>query len=272
MSPLGNGLEYLRSSYEEHGYVVLRAILDESEISSLARYVERIYAIWTKDNAAELTRHDLVNMHSLTDPQYFQSLPSQRVAFFEAIANAKLTQVVDAIFGSGIYFHNTQLFFNPQRNDFLPYWHRDMQYGPNDEQTQIAALEDMVSLHVRLPLQDERGVELIPGTHARWDTKLEKEVRFERNGHKNSEQLPNSKLIELQAGDVLIFSAQMIHRGNYALNPSRLALDLCIGKPHSLTSEFIDERAQPTAAELEKISNRHWYATAKNHFQGEAKH
>ena len=56
--------------------------------------------------------------------------------FFEAIASVKLTEVLEIMFGSGIHFHNTQLFFNPSNKTRLPYWHRDMQYSPIEDAIQ----------------------------------------------------------------------------------------------------------------------------------------
>ena len=140
-----------------------------------------------------------------------------------------------------------------------------MQYSPLSDDIQKAEQNNMVSLHIRIPLVKEKGVEIIPGTHKRWDTELERNVRFELNGHNNNEQLPNAKLIELDVGDILIFSSQMIHRGNYQLNDSRKALDLCVGKYHHLTFGFLDKQVLPTKEEMELIKNNQWYICAINY-------
>jgi ectoine hydroxylase-related dioxygenase (phytanoyl-CoA dioxygenase family) len=110
----------------------------------------------------------------------------------------------------------------------------------------------------------EAGLELIPGTHKRWDTELEKNVRFERNGHRNSEDLPGAVLVELDPGDIVIFDAQMIHRGNYRLNKMRIALDLCVGMPHPFTAKYLDENVLPSEREMEAIRNNRWYMRARN--------
>ena len=106
-------------------------------------------------------------------------------------------------------------------------------------------------------------MELVPGTHQRWDTTLEREVRFGHNGRHNYEALPNAQLISLQVGDVLIFSAEMIHRGNYALNPTRKALDLCLGKPHPFMTQYLDPELLPTDADLQHIRNTSWYQASR---------
>jgi hypothetical protein len=167
------------------------------------------------------------------------------------------------MFGSDIHFHNTQLFFNPSNVECIPYWHRDMQYSPIEDSVQCEEQKEMLSLHIRIPFIEEKGVEIVTGTHRRWDTELERDVRFELNGHRNSESLPGSELIDLARGDILIFSAQMIHRGNYELNPARKAFDLCVGKYHPLASGFLDPRVLPKDEEIDNIANNHWYRLAR---------
>ena len=139
-----------------------------------------------------------------------------------------------------------------------------MQYSSIDDAIQCDEQSKMLSLHVRIPLVEEKGVEVVTGTHKRWDTDLERKVRFELNGHKISEALPGADLIDLIPGDVLIFNAQMIHRGNYALNTTRKALDLCVGKYHPLAARFLDESVLPTTEEIENIENNKWYTLARD--------
>ncbi len=249
--------------YDEYGYAVLRNFFSDIEISSIDTHVDRIYKGWVSENEAEIFNNKLVNMHSLTSSEHFQGLPVERAMFFEVIASVKLTETIEKIFGAGIHFHNTQLFFNPSNKERLPYWHRDMQYSPIDDSIQNDEQLKMLSLHVRIPLVEEKGVEIVTGSHKRWDTELEHAVRLELNGHKNSEPLPNAVLIHLTPGDVLIFNAQMIHRGNYDQNPTRKALDLCVGKYHPLTADFLDERVLPKEEELQNIANNQWYKLAQ---------
>lgn len=254
--------------YAKYGYVVLRGFFNSEEISMLNKHVDRIYQTWQSENEAAIFENKLINMHSLTSSEYFQEASGQRVEFFELITSLKLTDTLESMFGSGIHFHNTQLFFNPSNLERLPYWHRDMQYSSIDESAQREELSTMLSLHVRIPLIDEQGIEVVSGTHGRWDTELERKVRLELDGHKNSEPLPNSELIALAQGDILIFSAQMIHRGNYELNATRKAFDLCVGKYHPLASGFLDPRVLPTDEEVDKIVNNQWYKLARDITKG----
>lgn len=249
--------------FGKDGYVVLRNFFQQNELNGLSEIVDRIYDQWLAENYTDFAKHHIINMHSLTNAKYFRDRREERVLFFEYIASQKLTELIDHVFGVGIYFHNTQLFFNPADRNKRPYWHRDLQYSTIDDKTLAVEQPNMTSLHVRVPFLAEKGVELIPCTHKRWDTEIERDVRLEKNGHKNSEDLPDSVLIELRPGDLLIFDAQMIHRGSYQHDDERKALDLCVGKYHPLTFEFLDTDNLPDDDEIDSIDNNAWYKLAK---------
>ena len=249
--------------FEQDGYVVIREFFAQAAIEDLSGVVDRVYQKWLERNHSDYINHGLINMHSLTHPGYFHDRQAERLRFFEFLTPPKLTTLIDRMFGEGMYFHNTQLFFNPIDREKAPYWHRDMQFSPVDDQSQASEQSEMVCLHIRIPLVEESGVELIPGTHCRWDTVLERDVRFEKNGHKHNEDLPGAVRIALQPGDILVFSGQMIHRGNYRANRTRKALDLCVGKYHRFTFEFLDEHNLPTEGEMEYVQNNEWYKRAR---------
>ncbi len=52
-------------------------------------------------------------------------------------------------------------------------------------------------------------LELIPCSHKRWDSELERNVRLELQVYSNCEELPEAVLIELDPGDVLIFHSHL---------------------------------------------------------------
>lgn len=251
-----------KSEFDNHGYVVAKSLLSPAEIGQLSTIVDRIYHQWLKDSRTAFIEEQLVNMHSLTCPKYFQGHETERLSLFRLMASEQLVSLLGQVVGDGLYFHNTQLFFNPFENKRVPYWHRDLQYSAIDDAALAAEQANLLALHVRIPLVPEHGLELIPGTHKRWDTDLERDVRLELNGHHNGEALPGAVLIGLEPGDVLIFHAQMIHRGNYLRNDSRKALDLCIGKPHPLTLPYLDKNTLPTEAEMNCIDQAGWYHAA----------
>lgn len=252
----------LREDYQRDGYVILRDFLSPKELLLLNELVDEVFTQWQAKYAEEIRQHRLINMHSLTYAEYFADQPEQRVNFFKAIAPTKLVELLDEIFERDIYFHNTQLFFNPEDADQAPYWHRDLQFSPIEDEVQRTSQAELLSLHVRIPLVKEQGLGLIPGSHRRWDSTIEKQVRFEVDGHQNSESLPDAVVLELEPGDIVIFNAQMIHRGHYEGNEVRKALDLCVGAAHELTCSALDPANLPSEKELELLPHDVWYHRA----------
>jgi hypothetical protein len=149
-------------------------------------------------------------------------------------------------------FLNTQLFFNPVNKDQNNYWHRDPQYHLSLAQ-QKAILSSFDVIHFRLPLMNEPGIELVPGTHKRWDTNDELNVRLAQNNRESSEPLSQGKVIKLSAGDLLIFSANMIHRGLYGME--RLAFDLLFCSPEPSVLAFVADNCLPDKSTVESLDD-----------------
>ena len=251
-----------KRQYDENGFIILRDFLSTKELLRLNELVDDVHSQWLDQNREAFEEQGLINMHSLTQAHYFHNEPENRRRLFKAISPAKLVELLDEVFECEIHFHNTQLFFNPHNAEQLPYWHRDMQFSPVPEEQLRDAQSELLSLHVRIPLVKEVGLELVPGTHKRWDTELERQVRLELDGHKNSEDLPGALLLDLEPGDLVVFNAQMIHRGHYTDNNTRKVLDLCVGKSHPLLHGSLDTSNLPTAEELEQLKCDHWYRRA----------
>ena len=249
--------------FNRQGFLLLEGFFGKEKISELHETIDPIFIQWRNGAYKNIIEQELINMHSLTHIDYFNHNKEDRIRFFTALLPPSLTTLIDRMFGEGLYFHNTQLFFNPINNRKMPYWHRDLQYSSIEDAEQAREKDSLLTLHIRIPLVEEVGVELISGTHRRWDTVLERDVRFQINGHVQTEDLPHSTLISMKPGDILIFSGQMIHRGCYHRNSSRMALDLCVGKYHPFTVSFLDPRTLPSDEEMEQISNNAWYKRAK---------
>jgi ectoine hydroxylase-related dioxygenase (phytanoyl-CoA dioxygenase family) len=250
-------------TYEKEGFVLRRRLLSSDTVACLLAIGERVHAQWLQEHAEEAHKHDLINSSGLTATRYFQPpFDSERRIFFDALADNALWDLLTAVFGDDLYFHGTQMFFNPLGGR-RPYWHRDLQYMSYDESRQRMLLGELCNLHVRIPLRSERDFMLVPGSHARWDTDLEREVRLEGSGHHSWEELPSATTLDLDPGDTLIFSAHMLHRGTYDGNNSRLSLDLMLGKPHAAMLMTLDLQELPTAGEFGALRHPQWFARAR---------
>ncbi|MFQ3176844.1 MAG: ectoine hydroxylase-related dioxygenase (phytanoyl-CoA dioxygenase family) [Psychromonas sp.] len=239
----------LKTTYDEQGYFVIRDYFNAAEISSLRKVILKFHASWKDDNEI-FYREEAFNSSLITGSQYLAF--SDRVKLFDFISSKKIMKIVESVIAADPAFMNTQLFFdpvNPQQKDF---WHRDCQYD-YDIEDQKKVIHGTQVLHLRVPLFDEPGMELVPGTHKRWDSDEEFNVREEIKGRVSSDNLSSGHKIELAAGDLLVFSADMIHRGLYGLD--RLALDILVFDSAGNYADYVDDDCLPDTAMLDKISD-----------------
>jgi len=239
----------LKTKYDEQGYFVIRDYFNASEISSLREVVLKFHQLWKKDNA-EFYKEVAFNSSLITGSQYLD--PDDRVKLFNFISSKKVMTVVDAVIKMKPAFMNTQLFFNPINPELKDFWHRDCQYD-HDVDVQKIVIHETQVLHLRVPLFDELGMELVPGTHKRWDSEEEFNVRQEEKGRMSNESLSTGKQIKLAAGDLLVFSADMIHRGLYGMD--RLALDILVFDSSGDFVDYVDDDCLPDSSMIDKIDD-----------------
>jgi ectoine hydroxylase-related dioxygenase (phytanoyl-CoA dioxygenase family) len=239
----------MKEIYQEKGYVLIRNFLSDKEVLELRTILNEFHHLWQQKNSS-FYAETAVNSAYLTSGEFLNA--EQRNRLFDFTASNKVMNLVNELIPKEACFLNTQLFFNPVNDEQNNYWHRDPQYHLSIEQQQ-AALTLFDVIHFRLPVMDEPGIELIPGTHKRWDTTEELGVRLEQNGHKNNQSLSQGETIKLFAGDLLIFSANMIHRGLYGLE--RLAFDILFCPPEASVIKFVSDDCLPSENILKNIEN-----------------
>ncbi|WP_100658364.1 phytanoyl-CoA dioxygenase family protein [Alteromonas flava] len=241
--------EALQQNIEKLGFHVQRNYFDASELNVLTNIVERFHQAWIQDNQAFYHQRAINSAH-LTAAKYLNE--SERLILFQFIGSEKVNRIAQQIMSQGYAFMNTQLFFNPVNADQPNYWHRDGQYHLNLEQQQ-GSLQGPEVYHLRIPLFAEPGIELVPGTHRRWDTPHELAVRLQQKGHCNYEPLPDAQALPLGRGDLLIFNGNLIHRGLYGMN--RMALDILFCHPCPELLQFVDDDCLPPQSLINKLEN-----------------
>jgi len=244
-----DNLSQLNSKYSDQGYFVIRNYFNASEVSALRKVVLRFHQLWKEDNEV-FYQEEAFNSSLITGSQYLAS--EDRFVLFNFISSQKIMTVVDVVIPNAPAFMNTQLFFNPVNPQLKDFWHRDCQYD-HEVEAQKLAIQNTQVLHLRVPLFDELGMELVPGTHKRWDNDEEFSVRQEIKGKVSSDSLTTGKKIALEAGDLLVFSADMIHRGLYGLD--RLALDILVFDSAGDFVDYVDDDCLPDISMLDKIKD-----------------
>jgi ectoine hydroxylase-related dioxygenase (phytanoyl-CoA dioxygenase family) len=236
--------------FAKQGYLKLSQFLSSDELNKLTKVVNKFHQSWINSNH-EFYQAKAINSAFLTSNQHLSS--GDRFALFEFVSQPRIVSLVNEMFKADAVFMGTQLFFDPVNSKQHNYWHRDPQYHLTEDEQRLA-LSGPDVLHFRLALKDERGIEFVPGSHKNWDTEEELAVRLEKNGRKSHESISSGVEVPMAAGDLLVFSANMIHRGLYGLN--RLALDIlyCERSPELL--EFLQSDCMPTSEELDRLENK----------------
>jgi len=239
----------IMSDYAANGYVVVKGQFQERELEKVRAVLQDFHEAWQQKNAA-FYAEKAVNSAYLTGTEYLGE--AGRNVLFHFIGSSRLMDIAASVIKGRPTFMNTQLFFDPVNKAQKNYWHRDPQYHLSvGEQKEALSGPDVV--HFRVPLVDEPGIELIPGTHRRWDSDEELAVRLERSGRKNYDNLPGGIKVALAAGDLLVFSANMIHRGLYGTD--RLSLDVLLCGPEPGLIKYARDDCLPCREVLSSLEN-----------------
>lgn len=117
---------------------------------------------------------------------------------------------------------DVQYFHEQTRRDWDGDWHRDSQFRQPDPEVERTIVQTTTAVHFRIALEDDDRLEIVPGSHARWDTP--EELRLRKGGHRTA-PMPHGARVVLRAGDACVFHAWSIHRATYRRDPPRRTLD-----------------------------------------------
>jgi ectoine hydroxylase-related dioxygenase (phytanoyl-CoA dioxygenase family) len=235
--------ENLREQWEEEGYVVLREIFDDARTAQLLTITDAILTQWRTENPETGKPGggpDATVMRHLNHSGYVRRPPNWLPALMDAVADPKILDIARTIMGEEPLFRCTSLFFNPLAGGKDGNWHRDSQFGaPDDakEQGIIAQLaRSGTSIQMQIALVPSEDVEYVPGSHLRWDTPEEYQIRKADGGvHNRANDMPGAVRLALNAGDAALFNPYGLHRGRYHTEPLRRTLMLTYTKtsaPH----------------------------------------
>lgn len=238
-------------SYKENGYLLLENFFTETDLQAIEKILYKFHEKWMVDNASSFEK-GVLNSHSLTSGNYLDM--EEKTALFQFISQQSIQEIIDTIYTDKPVFLNTQLFFDPKDNSQKNYWHRDIQYTGLTVEEQKQAIKHQDVVHFRIPMKAELGIELIPKTHREWDLPHEFDVRNSLNNSKPSHDLERGKTIQLKRGDLLVFSANMIHRGIYGKDRFSFDVIFCSNIPE--IKRFIDQNNYPSEKILKKLKNK----------------
>ena len=234
-----------QSLYQQQGFLHLPGFYRPHELADLNTVLLKHHQAWLIQHQAAY-QNGLINSHSLSADSALTE--QDKTVLFQTIAAPALLAQLATIFPQAPRFLNTQLFFDPYHSNQRNYWHRDVQYTGLNEAAQRNVILQQNVVHCRIAMRPELGIELIAGSHQRWDSDQEYAVRMGKPPYRPHDDLPHTIRVPLQTGDVLLFSANMLHRGVYGQN--RLAFDTIYCDDHLDLLAHRSDHTLPNAAQL----------------------
>ena len=220
--------------YQQEGYVIIPQLFNRQRVNELRLICNRALALWFERFPRYKQRPRQKNCSELTDLYYFKSDREQLIFLLNTIANPRVLSILKSICNCKLLFHDLQYFFNPLHTSWRGDWHRDGQAIAPDDATEKCKLFDVSDrfIRVNIALIPDNNLEIVPGSHNRWDTIKELEIRKELNGKKNnSNAMPGATRIILNSGDAVFFDGFGIHRGNYFVDKPRRTIAMLYSSP-----------------------------------------
>ena len=241
--------EALDTRFTEDGYVIVRGAYSD-QLRELRRICEgalaRFVTTGTEDNQPSGRNYSArarMLIH-LNHPDYHREQPADLATLLNAVAGEEAIAIATAILAEPPLFMQCNLYVEPPRESWVGGWHRDCQYDKfdlrPDEDTERIILSEAVparEVHMHICLCDSAATEIVPGSHNRWDTPEEYEVRVNDYW---SDAMPGREPIRLQAGDLAFFHVNSIHRGLYSRRKRRRTIAVTWGtasRPRPATRE-----------------------------------
>jgi hypothetical protein len=222
MSSRPNPIELLN----RQSFVVLPQFLEPRDRIELRRACDTALE-WSRAHCAE-TSHTTPRISLLTQASSFDQGTAVLAPILAFASSARVCALLDT---AGVpQLKDAHYYHEQTKHDWDGDWHRDSQFVRSDPDLERELVTSAWSVHVRVALEDDDRLEVVPASHARWDTA--EELRIRRGSHRATDQMPNAVRIFLRAGDACLFHAWAIHRATYRRTPIRRTLDLLYASTH----------------------------------------
>ncbi|XYH95901.1 phytanoyl-CoA dioxygenase family protein [Sorangium sp. So ce1128] len=213
-------------SFRAHGFFVVRAFLDVVERTELRRACD-VALLRTRALSRE-TGHSTPRISLLTDgATCFHDDPRALERIVAFVGSPRVCALLSGLALPGEEdmprLKDAHYYHEQTRRDWDGDWHRDSQFGQPDPEIERTIVATTTSVHFRAALEDDDRLEIVPGSHARWDTP--DELRIRRGADRTTPDMPNAARVVLRAGDACVFHAWSVHRATYLRAPLRRTID-----------------------------------------------
>jgi hypothetical protein len=197
-------------------------VLDIAQTTRLRRTCDQVLEQWRRRDpqTGRASDPNATVMRHLNHPDYFVGGAPGLGDVFELAAHPKLLDLARTLLGEEPMFRCTSYFMNPLEISLDGEWHRDSQYETADEASErelvLRGGDTGAGVQLQVALVPSDDVEIVAGSHLRYDTPEEYAIRRADGGKNNrSNSMPGSTRAALAAGDAAAFNSLAVHRGRY---------------------------------------------------------
>ena len=215
--------------YHEHGWVILRGLLDSTEVEKIHAMTRRIEDEvqggaddFTRDGAHyNFERVNGTELKSISGPGEVRQGVLRKIQepflnekdFVDVCSSEKVLDCVEQVIGETIYYHSSKLMFKPPHGGRQKPWHQDFAYWPDMKGKQMTVWFAID------PATKENGC------IQAWDYSHKKGLIQHHGGELqiSEDMVPKEEIVfaEMEPGDVLFFDVLTFHSSapNHSENP-----------------------------------------------------
>jgi ectoine hydroxylase-related dioxygenase (phytanoyl-CoA dioxygenase family) len=256
----------LADQYIEHGWVKVEQVVPAGKTAELRRICDNVTNQFLNLNPETGKPGDPDGhvMRHLENPCYFADARQDRLTLLETVAMPEIIDIITGILGEAPLFRTTSFWYNPVNQHLNGNWHRDAQFIYPDEEEEKAVVlgaQPQRGMQLMLALVDTEDNEYVPGSHSRWDTEKEYEIRKgSEMANCTRDDMPGARRFRQAPGDILTFNAYGLHRGRYHADKLRRTMmfsytihdaareDTFTDTPWFLEPGFLDGLSDPARA------------------------
>lgn len=213
-----------RRLWRDHGYFVVKDFASAAEVTDLRSSCDAV--LEAQRRTSRDAGHTTTHIEGLLDPAQFVHDPARLVRLVEFVGSSRVCDLVHDLAPpehGEVWLKALGYFHEPTRHDWDGDWHRDSQFGRRDPLLERAYAMSTTAVRFRVAFLPDDRLELVPGTHARWDT--DEELATRKSPERAVASMRGAVRIELAPGDACVFHAWAIHRATYQRSPQRRTLD-----------------------------------------------
>jgi hypothetical protein len=274
----------LKGAWDQEGVVVVRGLFSATLVAQLHPVLERVLAQWlacdpqTGSPGVEGSRV----MRHLNHAAYHRAHRDDQTLILESMAHPGVLALMRLLYGEEPMFRSTSLFFSSHEGNHQGGWHRDTQFAAaDDDEDRRRFLEAQAlrypGIQLQVPMLPSEDIEIVPGSHLRYDTEAEFVLRRSEGGRRASEDgMPGALRPRLAAGDAILFNPCALHRGrSFPAHPRRTYMltytptscpnaDWFSDQPWCLETDYLDgctPEARRVVQDFVTTYRDHWMAS-----------